>query len=236
MRTDSKGFRLWKPYNQYRPPALTQSRGILHRNAENKVRNKESSYEWRSWKSVAKSVEKKNWKKHSDWRLPQFPVSQSERYAYGGLQLYFCIEEYRKEIQQVPWRTFAKDNTAYIKTYVLYTISTEEHEPKEPAIYYGAFQHNDNAEPVRPCFTDRGKHGNAKPDSVVIYNEIYYDKRTKGAELWGVIRSICQKENTDKASKTGIYRCCKNLWKDNQKFSLCFYIKKDKEPEEGFPA
>ena len=43
-----------------------------------------------------------------------------------------------------------EDNPAYIKTYVLYTISTEKHEPKEPAIHYGTFQHNDNAEPVRP--------------------------------------------------------------------------------------
>lgn len=70
-----------------------------------------------------------------------------------------------------------------IKTYVLYTISTEKHEPKEPAIHYGTFQHNDNAEPVRPCFTDRSKHGNAKSDSLVIYYEIYYDKKTRYADL-----------------------------------------------------
>ncbi len=75
------------------------------------------------------------------------------------------------------------DTSTYIKTYVLYTISTEKHEPKEPAIHYGTFQHNDNAEPVRPRFTDRGKHGNAKSDSLVIYNEIYYDKKTRYADL-----------------------------------------------------
>ena len=76
-----------------------------------------------------------------------------------------------------------EDNPAYIKTYVLYTISTEKHEPKEPAIHYGTFQHNNNAEPVRPCFTDRSKHGNAKSDSLVIYYEIYYDKKTRYADL-----------------------------------------------------
>ncbi len=57
-------------------------------------------------------------------------------------------------------------------------LAQKKHEPKEPAIHYGTFQHNDNAEPVRPCFTDRSKHGNAKSDSLVIYYEIYYDKKT----------------------------------------------------------